>query len=783
MKKQKGRRLLKINMISLLIVALLVNLTAVPGGRVSAAEDALTAAGFAADGTASVPDAIAAVGGSTHLRNPEELGLDEELMQWLEDAGEALTDLAAERDIMALVYLTDSYEVKAEAGFDSDTVLTVLSGQQVNLLDFCFDEEYELWYYVRLNYNAKDYYGYVQRAYLACSDARFLNWEEEYGMGIGRTYALEDGYADIEQFPESYQEPLTALKEQHPNWTFVKMNTGLDWNYVIQEEMKGGKSLVYYTFPDWAKNGLYDRGTWYYATEDVLKIYMDPRNGLTEDRIFQFEQLTYNEEYHTLEAIEQFLQNTFMGGNTPAPGMDNMPFSYMFWAIGKEECRQVSPFHLAARVLQEQGNRGGSRLISGVEPGFEGYYNYFNIGATGQSNDEVVLNGLTYAKDHWKQGAYYSILYGANFLTESYIRKGQDTLYLQKYNVNPNGAYNVFTHQYMQNISAPTTEGTSIKRLYANAGALDCTFVFKIPVYENMPAKACGEPGSEPEEPENPEEPEEPEEPENPENPEDPENPVDDLTIHLSLPEGYSGGAVWLDGVEYEGEYTGGEFTVTAPTNCSRTAVMYKYSDSGVPTGMYVWSLEFQDNAYIVTPEPELENLLSYHGFSIRITGKSGIRFKSGIDTAIKGQLINEGINGYQLKEYGTLVMTNAIRGTYPMILGGAKVKSGMSYGIDTNGNQVDITYETIDNRQRFTSVLVGLPVNQYKTEFAFRAYIVLEKDGAQTTVYGPVMAKSIYAQAKRFIEKETYAPGTAPYDFLQKIIADADALEAEDNE
>ena len=235
--------------------------------------------------------------------------------------------------------------------------------------------------------------------------------------------------------------------------------------------------------------------------------------------------------------------------------------------------------------------------------------------------------------------------------------------------------------------------------------------------------------------------------------------------------------------MEYEGEYTGGEFTVTAPTNCSRTAVMYKYSDSGVPTGMYVWSLEFQDNAYIVTPEPELENLLSYHGFSIRITGKSGIRFKSGIATDVKGKLIGEGINGYQLKEYGTLVMNNAIRGTYPMILGGAKVKSGMSYGIDTNGNQLDITYETIDNRQRFTSVLVGLPVNQYKTEFAFRAYIVLEKDGAQTTVYGPVMAKSIYAQAKRFIEKETFAPGTAPYDFLQKIIADADALEAEDNE
>ena len=210
---------------------------------------------------------------------------------------------------------------------------------------------------------------------------------------------------------------------------------------------------------------------------------------------------------------------------------------------------------------------------------------------------------------------------------------------------------------------------------------------------------------------------------------------------------------------------------------------MYKYSDSGVPTGMYVWSLEFQDNAYIVTPEPELENLLSYHGFSIRITGKSGIRFKSGIDTAIKGQLINEGINGYQLKEYGTLVMNNANRQTYPMILGGAKVKKGMSYGTDAEGNPVDIFMETVENRQRFTSVLVGLPVNQYKTEFAFRAYIVLEKDGTDVTLYGPVMARSIYKQAQKYLENNTYQPGTAIYEFIQKIIADADALEAEDNE
>ena len=39
----------------------------------------------------------------------------------------------------------------------------------------------------------------------------------------------------------------------------------------------------------------------------------------------------------------------------------------------------------------------------------------------------------------------------------------------------------------MQNIQAPTTESASVYRAYANAGALNNNFVFKIPVYNNMP--------------------------------------------------------------------------------------------------------------------------------------------------------------------------------------------------------------------------------------------------------------------------------------------------------
>lgn len=52
--------------------------------------------------------------------------------------------------------------------------------------------------------------------------------------------------------------------------------------------------------------------------------------------------------------MKTFLEDTFMNSSANAPGT-NMKFYYIFYAIGKEDCRRISPFHLAARVLQEQG--------------------------------------------------------------------------------------------------------------------------------------------------------------------------------------------------------------------------------------------------------------------------------------------------------------------------------------------------------------------------------------------------------------------------------------------
>lgn len=695
--------------------------------------------------------------------------LEPEEAAWVEEARGVLKDIVTEREVMALVYLCQEYAVRREPSLQSEPVAVVPGGQTVFIEDAYMDDNYEAWTYVSFYDGETQMSGYVQRNNLACSDERFLNWEAEYGMNpaayMMMTMATETDAAqvsggdagsvsggdagptispELRQFPESYHPALKALKEQHPNWTFVAMNTGLDWNTVIANELVGGKSLVDRSFAECTREGAYDDSGWYYASKGILEYFMDPRNSLTENTVFQFEQLTYNESYHTEAAVEAFLNNTFMNSSQNAPGTV-MTFAHIFWAIGKEEGRKVSPFHLASRVYQEQG-RGTSALISGTYPGYEGYYNYFNIKASGKTTEEIIKNGLKYAKDNNWYNAYFSILGGSNIISENYITKGQDTLYLQKYNVNPRSHYPLYTHQYMQNVAAPTSEAKSIKKLYASAESLNSPFVFKIPVFNNMPDEPCP-------------------------------MPQDSTNVVLETPAGYTDATIYLDGVPYAAEVRNGRTMVDAPNKAAKTAVMYKYNTNGVPTGMSVWSLSYAGGKYTATPLPGLTDLLTYHGFSIRITGKSGIRFKTGISPTTRETLLSTGISGYKLKEYGTLVMSNANYGSYPMIKGGEKVLSGMAYGKNANGVLEDKVFEYVDGRYRYTSVLVGLPAEQYKAEFAFRGYIVLEKDGVETTLYGPVVARSIYNLAKQILDMGMYAPDSSADVFLRKLISDADAV------
>ena len=416
----------------------------------------------------------------------EENEEDAELLEYIKAAQDALNVVAGEETLMAIVYLCENYSLKESPGLESGSVAKLPSGATVFIKGFEVDEDFNLWYQVTAEQSGSNYTGYIEREYLAYSNELFLEWEDTYFPKIAMFAAGSEFYPDVEQFPASYQDKLMRLKQEHPNWIFVKQNTGLEWQKVVSAENYKDRNLISQTMGEAYRGDYYGQG-WYYASEAAVKYYLDPRNFLDDTRVFQFEQLTYNPSYHSKAAVQNILSKTFMSGQLPK---SDMTYADAFFKIGVS--LKVSPFHLACRVYQEQG-KGTSQLISGtydVVPEYKGYYNYFNIGASGTTDKQVIETGLARARKEGWNTPYASLNGGAGILSVNYILRGQDTLYLQKFDVDASDG-TLYTHQYMQNIMAPYTESAMVKQAYIKTGALDSPFVFKIPVYNNMPQTAC----------------------------------------------------------------------------------------------------------------------------------------------------------------------------------------------------------------------------------------------------------------------------------------------------
>lgn len=154
----------------------------------------------------------------------------------------------------------------------------------------------------------------------------------------------------------------------------------------------------------------------------------------------------------------------------------------------------VNPYVLGAMIIQEQG-KGTSGSISGTTSGYEGYYNFFNIGAYQAGSMSAVTRGLWYASQSGSYGRPWnsiekSIVGGSIYYGENYVKQGQDTFYLKKFNVQGS---NLYKHQYMTNVEAAAGEGAKLARAYTDKMKQQ-TLVFKIPVYSNMPETACARP-------------------------------------------------------------------------------------------------------------------------------------------------------------------------------------------------------------------------------------------------------------------------------------------------
>ena len=97
------------------------------------------------------------------------------------------------------------------------------------------------------------------------------------------------------------------------------------------------------------------------------------------------------------------------------------------------------------------------------------------------------MRGMEYAKSQGWDSKEKAVFGGAKFIANGYIKKGQNSVYFQKFNV-ANGPSRVGTHQYMTNMSAGYTESISTKNSYSAYGITNESLVFIIPVFSNMPA-------------------------------------------------------------------------------------------------------------------------------------------------------------------------------------------------------------------------------------------------------------------------------------------------------
>lgn len=343
-------------------------------------------------------------------------------------------------------------------------------------------------------------------------------------------------------FPEDYARPLTELHLLHPNWSFEPLlitegNSLYRWDYIIEQETKDKElnlisgDLEFWMYRHPTNRETYDTG-YYQASQKTVEYFMDPRNFLNETDIFQFYDLSAAHNVG-VEEIEAVLLGTFMEDKLLENGKT---FAEYFLEVGAE--LDVNPVYLAVKARQEQGISGASPVLGGEcgtlladyyangtqtsESGnkvlapsegytteellaLNGYYNLFNIKASGNGLFAIYYNAMKRAQsgtedmaDAWGSPAWDTLwksLWGGTYtIKTSFIDRYQNTIYLQKFNVDSRASDRNFWGQYMQNIAGSLTESRTLFGAFASSGVLDGSCSFVIPVYGGMPSKPCADP-------------------------------------------------------------------------------------------------------------------------------------------------------------------------------------------------------------------------------------------------------------------------------------------------
>lgn len=347
--------------------------------------------------------------------------------------------------------------------------------------------------------------GYACSRYINESTTSDINLSEAGKTMANMTDTEFESYLNAQGFPESYKVKLREIHKLHPSWIFIGSKTKYSWQSAMIEQDEyvsyngdnsPGRSFMninptdasqgqegylstqpadynYYTNKFTPHDGSY----WFQANSQAIAHYMDPRTYLTEKSIFTFEDLTYDSNYQTEDAVKAVLSSDFM-----------KQFSSYFMKAANTY--NVSPVYLASLSRQEVGigtgnictNGSAGVLSDGVN--YSGYYNFYNIGASSSSDPK--LKSLQKAKENGWDSPEKAIVNGAYIISKNYIQCGQHTAYYQKFNFSPKATKEMW-HQYSTSIENLASQASTTYNSYKSMGLIDTSFKFDIPIFEGMP--------------------------------------------------------------------------------------------------------------------------------------------------------------------------------------------------------------------------------------------------------------------------------------------------------
>lgn len=384
----------------------------------------------------------------------------------------------------------------------------VSCGEEVTI-NSVYETNNGYWWYNVTTSNNKT--GYIQNIYV--NTTKMTPTATDYYNSSSNSDTVSGYTATLKNagFPDSYIPYLLEIHARYPKWNFVAEKINLNFDDVVDGESGNGASLLQKSAfsenylstnkntYDILTDTFYDYSSepgWYNASKEAIAYYLDPRNYLNQKYIFAFETLGYSANQST-SLVSSIISNQSFFNTIYSKNWSDGTNSASGDIVKASSVANISALHVATRIKQEMGTQltvsdsrlGGSFTYNGSTR--SGYYNFFNI-KSNCTNCSSIYSGYAYEQG-WNT-PYKGILGGSSFLAKNYIALNQDTLYYERFDVSRDNTH--YTHQYMQNLTAPVSEGGTTYTGYLSSfkSYLDTAITFVIPIYNNMPLYAVTSP-------------------------------------------------------------------------------------------------------------------------------------------------------------------------------------------------------------------------------------------------------------------------------------------------